>query len=65
MNGTMTPLTNALGAGHPDVAEILMKAGASLDADLYRPARTPASPCCNGPTPQSDPQIKELIHRCA
>jgi ankyrin repeat protein len=48
----MTPLSNALFSDHPEVAEILLKAGASPDAVPLEWVDE-----------QSDAKIKELVHR--
>lgn len=64
MTGTMTPLTNALGAGHLDVAEVLLKAGASLNVTLGG-NENPNLTLLQWADTQSNPQIKELIHRYA
>jgi len=52
--GELTPLGNALGRHHLEVAEIVLKAGASLDPPLLQWVDN-----------QPDPQIKELVHRYA
>lgn len=52
MGDVITPLSNALSHDHLEVAEILLKAGASVDSSLL-----------TWVDKQTDPQIKELIHR--
>lgn len=54
MIGVLTPLGNALARNHLEVAEILLKAGASPDSNLIQWVDK-----------QPDAQIKELIHRYA
>lgn len=61
MNRQMTPLTNALvRKRHLDVAEILLKAGASLDVALDHNLTVQ-----QWSAQQPDPEIKELVRRYA
>ncbi|MCX7008711.1 MAG: ankyrin repeat domain-containing protein [Kiritimatiellaeota bacterium] len=64
MTGSMTPLTNALGCKRLDVAELLLKAGASLDVVLGG-NKDPRLTLLQWVDKQPDPQIKELVHRYA
>ncbi len=65
MNGQMTPLTNVLlRKKHLEVAEILLKAGASLDVTLVSRQR-PTITLLEWSAQQSDPEITELINRYA
>lgn len=64
MTGAMTPLTNALGCKHLDVAEILLKAGASLEV-TFGGNQDPNLSLLQWVDKQPDPQIKELVHRYA
>jgi len=62
MTGAMTPLTNALGHNHLEVAEILLKAGASLEVNLGG-GFTSNLTLLQWVDQQPNPQMKRLIHR--
>ncbi len=64
MTGAMTPLTNALNCKNMDIAELLLKAGASLDV-VIGGNQNPNLTLLQWVDRQPDPQIKDLVHRYA